>query len=140
MLDLILRSFKRLRSLRNVSAIKTLSWLADMKQVAAPKFNGPIEIISLSQPFGIFCGREARRNRESSNFVVHVPTCSAACSDLRNRCLEPVGSDSSRIPISLYFITSHPRTYSRRRCSPGIQTVLLPFIQDVPETTGLRIL
>lgn len=43
----------------------------------------------------------------------------AARPDLRNRCLEPAGSDSSRIPISLYFITSHPRAHSRRRRYSG---------------------
>jgi len=38
------------------------------------KFNGPIDIIyyipRTPRPLGIFRGYEARRNRESSNFVV----------------------------------------------------------------------
>lgn len=64
----------------------------------------------------------------------------AVRSDLRNRCLESTGSDSSRIPISLYFITSHLRARIRvadpRRYSGE---VLLSFVQDVSKTQGIWI-
>jgi len=100
------------------------------------KFNGPMILYYISfmplRPFGIFCGYEVRRNwGRSSNFVVPMPMRSAARLDLRNRCLEPPGSDSSRIPISLYFITSHPRAHSRHRR----YSVPLPFLQRVLEVT-----
>lgn len=51
-----------------------------------------------------FCGIYVDAQRSTSGLV-------------RNRCLEPPGSDSSRIPISLYFITSYPRAHSRHRRS-----------------------
>lgn len=82
-------------------------------------------IASTGRPLGIFCGYEVRRNPGVFEFRGIHSVQRGARSDLRNRCLEPVESDSSRIPISLYFITSHPRTYSRPRYSDGIIAVYI---------------
>lgn len=63
--------------------------------------------------------------------------------NLHNRCLEPdVESDSSRIPISLYFITSYsrgsPSKFSHRHFSSLQCYTVTPFITEPLHVTISR--